>query len=144
MAYRRLLLMIAAFAMVAATAHAQTDAGPLKLMLACESGLPAVAFRLTIQNVSTTPTAAVIGFVLGNDRLYLLEPLKFALTRSGVGDTSFDYHDPNTPPRIGGRLDNWLVALPAGASYSVRPNSRKAPRTLLKARRRAGQPSDAR
>ena len=120
--FRGVVVPIAAFAMfvavcTAATAQVQTGTVPLQLTLACTQASE-LTFRLTLQNVSTAPTAAVIGFFFGSPRKYLPGRLRFTVSRAGVADTSFDYFDP-TVVRIGGRIDPWLVTLPSGASYSI-------------------------
>jgi hypothetical protein len=98
--------------------RAQPAADPLRLALACERASE-VTFRFTLQNVSTAPTAAVIGTILANDKKYLPERLGLTVRRSGVPDTYLEYVDTSMLGVIGGRLDPWLIALPAGASYSV-------------------------
>ena len=114
----RVLTTIAVFATLGLTSAAQTTAiDPLRLTLECEQA-SRLTFRLTLQNVSTEPTAAVIGTVLANDKKYLPRSLAFTLKRTGVADTTFDYVDPSVSV-VGGRVDPWLVPLPAGASYSV-------------------------
>jgi hypothetical protein len=40
------------------------------------------------------------------------------MKRAGVADTNFDYFDPSVAA-VAGRLDPWLIPLPAGAAYSV-------------------------
>jgi len=99
-------------------ASGQTNPAPLRLVLACdEASIP--TFRLTIQNVSAAPTAAIIGTVIANDRWYVLQHVSFTLSRRGDPDVSFEYSDPSMPAAIAGRLDPWVIQLPAGASYSV-------------------------
>ena len=109
-------IILAAFlAAWTTTAHART--APLRLALACSrpAGSP---FRLTIQNIDNTPTAVVIGSVLGNDRKYLPRGLQFTLRRDGMADTEVDWFDPSVAG-VAGRIDPWLVPLPAGTSYSI-------------------------
>ena len=108
---------IAAFAAFGVGAQAQTEIDPLLLTLVCERASD-LTFRLTLQNVSKAPTAAVIGAVLGIPKKYLPGRLRFTLSRVGAADTSFDYFDP-TVILVGGRVDPWLVPLPTGASYSM-------------------------
>jgi len=108
---------VAVFAAFRVGTQAQAGPNPLQLTLACERASD-FTFRLTFQNVGAAPTAAIIGSVLGNDRKYLVGSLGFTLSRAGAADTNFDYFDP-TVVGVGGRVDQWLVPLPVGASYSV-------------------------
>jgi hypothetical protein len=70
-----------------------------------------------MQNVSATPTAVVIGTILANDKSYI-PTLELTVRRAGIPDVTLTYVDPITAG-VGGRLDPWLIALPADASYSV-------------------------
>jgi hypothetical protein len=96
---------------------AQTAAPP-KLVLECVRRSP-LALRLFLQNVGPEPTAVVIGGVLGNDRKYLFASLAFDLHRTGAPDVTVPYDGPDWPIRIGGRLDEWLVALPPDSEISL-------------------------
>jgi len=113
----RLFVVVALSLTVARGVHAQSGSDPLQLTLECERA-PELTFRLTVRNIGSAPTAAVVGSILGNDRQYLLGSLAFVLSRDGSADTYFDYVDP-TVAAVGGRVDPWLVTLPAAASYSV-------------------------
>ena len=109
-----LTVLLAVFATTVA-AQVPAQAGPLRLVLEC-SQASELTFRFTVQNVSAAPTAAVIGTILGNDQKYLPDHLEMTVRRAGVSDTNLKY---SVGGVVGGRLDPWLVALPAGASYSV-------------------------
>jgi hypothetical protein len=109
---------------------------PLRLTLACAEGAatgdprpatgdvrpatsePRLTFRLTIDNASSTPTAVIVGAILGNDKTYLLQRVELTVRRTGAPDERLTYVDPSVAG-IAGRVDPWLVALPAGASYSI-------------------------
>src|ERR1700722_1281696 len=110
------LALFVAFATVGLKARAQIPTDQLLLTLACE-GPSDLTFRLILQNTSAVPTAAVIGTILANDKRYLLGRVAFTVTRAGVADTAFDVFDPSVST-IAGRVDPWLIPLPAGASYS--------------------------
>jgi hypothetical protein len=109
------IILAALLAAFTTTAHAQTEAP--RLVLACSRSATST-FRLTMQNVGNTPTAVVIGSILGNDKKYVPEGLQFTLRRDGTADTDVDWFDPSVAG-VGGRIDPWLVPLPAGASYSI-------------------------
>jgi len=110
-------ISLALYAGLAVPAAAQTGADPLRLALECTQASE-LTFRFTMQNVSTVPTAAVIGVILGNDRKYLPGNLELTVRRAGMADTNLSYVDLSVAV-VGGRLDRWLIALPADASYSV-------------------------
>jgi len=103
--------------MLGVAARGQSAAGLLQLMLEC-SQTTEVTFRLTLQNVSPSPTAVVIGTVLANDRKYLLQHVVLKVKREGAADTRLEYFDPSVPG-IAGRMDPWLVTLPPDSSYSI-------------------------
>ena len=90
---------------------------PLRLVLAC-SQASELTVRFTIQNVSATPTAAVIGTILANDKNYLPAHPKLTVRRAGVPDVNLTYVD-TTVPGVFGRLDPWLITLSPDASYSI-------------------------
>jgi hypothetical protein len=114
--YRLRIVGTVLLAAVAIRAGAQTNSDPLRLVLACEEA-STPTFRLTIQNVSAGPTAAIIGTVI--NRWYILDHVSFALSRRGVPDISFDYSDPSMPPAIAANLGPWVIQLPPATSYSV-------------------------
>jgi len=111
------LFALAAIVMTGGHAAGAAAAEPLRLELRCVDA-PALRFRMTIRNVGGEPTAVVIGSILGNDRTYVVGPLRFMLQRPGAGDDSVEFSDPPIAG-VAGRLDPWLIPLPAGASYAV-------------------------
>src|SRR4029077_13108081 len=117
MARRQCSLVIVTALLVARASTAQhAQAIPLRLVLAC-SQASELMFRFTMQNVSATPTAAVIGTILANDKNYI-PTLELTVRRAGTPDVTLTYVD-RTAVGVGGRLDPWLIALPVDASYSV-------------------------
>lgn len=111
------IAMVVGIAASATLARPEQTPAPLQLSLSCVRS-PELAFRLTVQNVSTGPATAVIGHILANDKKYLLAPATLIVRRPGESDATLTYAD-MTVPAISGRLDPWLVMLPAHASYSV-------------------------
>ena len=97
--------------------EAQADASPLRLILTCEK-LPLPSLRLTLENVSDASTAAVIGAIIGNYRIYSPDGLLLTIRRPGDSDTSVGLTD-RSVGAIGGRVDQWLLALPAGSAFSM-------------------------
>ncbi len=108
---------IVVVAMYGVATSGQSAAGPLRLLLEC-SQTSEITFRFTLQNVSPSPTAVVIGIVLGNDRKYLLQHVRLRVRREGAADKLLEYFDPSVPA-IAGRVDPWLLTLPPGSSYSM-------------------------
>ncbi len=102
-----------ALSLYGSTVEAQTNS--LRRVIACS---PDVTFRLTIQNVGTTPTAVVIGLILGNDKTYLPGEIRFTLRRPGAADMNFYYFDASVPG-VAGRIDPWLIPCPRQPSYSI-------------------------
>jgi hypothetical protein len=109
--------LILAVLLLAANTVMGAQTGPLRLVLGC-SQKGEMMFTFTIQNVSAAPTVAVIGTILGFDEKYLPALLELTVRRAGVPDTTLTYVDTSVPV-IGGRVDPWLIFLPADASYSV-------------------------
>jgi|ERR1051326_5645519 hypothetical protein len=108
----RMFLVVA----LLSTAVPAQEPSPPTVTLVCQQN--ATEFRVTLQNISAGPTAAVIGSILANDKKYL--PGKFALTvhRPDRADADYEYVDP-TIPGVAGRVDPWLVMLPPKASYAI-------------------------
>ena len=113
MRMRAFFAVLVVFTAFPSAALAQSDS--VRLTLACDRATEPT-FRFTFQNVGSAPTAIVIGSVLGNDRRYALGPLRFVLTHDSSPVTTFDYFD---VVAVGGRLDQWLIPLPVGATYTV-------------------------
>jgi hypothetical protein len=98
-------------------------AAPLRLTLDCTQDTTPT-FRLTIANVSATPTAVIVGAILGNGKTYLLERASLTIKRNGAADERLHYVDLSVGV-IAGRVDAWLIPLPPGASYSITVPARR-------------------
>ena len=131
---RRTVVQAALAGLVVAlsTWSARAQSAPLpRLVLQCAQRTP-LTLRLEIHNDGSEPTAIVIGDILANDRKYLLGSLAFVLHRDGAADATVEYVDPNFNGIVGGRVDEWLVALPPGSAYSlVLPMSDSVRRNFL-------------
>jgi hypothetical protein len=101
------LLVLCAVAVL----HAQDASVPLRLTLVCDRA-PALAFRFTVQNVSATPGAAIIGDIIGNQEYQASVTLTGR--RPGVPDTMLNV--PNGP--VAGSVGPWLITLAPGTSFS--------------------------
>ena len=93
---------------------APSPAAP-SLVLSC--GEQSSEVTLTIRNADQTDTAVLIGIALANGRWYQPRELLMDLRRTGspeVEELSY-----NGATNIAGRIDHWVIALPAGATYAL-------------------------
>jgi len=104
-------LLVAAALLQITGAHAQPQ--PITLTAACSDA----GMTLTIRNAGPDDTAVMIGTVLANGRKYLIGELKLSATFPDGHVSGYTYSPPDYPAAIGGRLDPWMLTLPAGASY---------------------------
>jgi hypothetical protein len=89
---------------------------PVRLTLDC---VDPATIRFEITNVGSTDTALPLGVGLANGRKYLINELNLRMKPSNGNGTDYHYWPRNYPVAIGGRLDRWFEALPAGASYRM-------------------------
>jgi hypothetical protein len=87
----------------------------LALVLSC--GTQPGEVRLEIHNPEQTDTAVLLGVALANGQWYLPRELIVQLRRSG--STNVEELLYNSPSNIAGRMDHWVVALPAQATFSL-------------------------
>ena len=97
-------------------AHAQTT--PLSLWLACEDRGRITA---TIRNVGKDDTAVIFGVALGNGRRSLVDNMTLQITapEGKGGGEQYQYYPPHYPGGVAGRVDDWIVPLPAGVWYTL-------------------------
>ena len=110
------IIVATVYLAVVTPVYAQTPPGALRLILHCGYS-PELTLRFTLENVGDVSTAAVFGVVLGNDRTYSPNDLALTVRRGGVEQT-YKLAD-RSIGIVAGRLDPWVVALPARAAYSV-------------------------
>jgi hypothetical protein len=85
------------------------------LRLSCGKTLSELA--LSIQNPDSTDTAVLLGITLSSGRWYLPRELVVEVQRSGrPGVEELIYAG---PAGIAGRIDYWIVPLPAGATFTL-------------------------
>jgi hypothetical protein len=103
-------------------ASARTDHQPqlvapaILVELRCEASAPDTsALAVTLQNPGTADSAVVLGITLANGRVYLPTGIRVRVRRPA----DMREHEPlyNNPTR-GGRVDSWVVPLPAGSSFT--------------------------
>jgi hypothetical protein len=88
----------------------------LSLVLRC--GEQPGEVTLTIRNADQTDTAVLLGIALGNGRWYLPQALVVELKRNGSNEVEELLYQ--GPAAIAGRIDHWIVPLPAAAAFSLR------------------------
>ena len=102
------------FALTLVQGSAPPPAAP-SLVLSC--GEQSSEVTLTIRNADQTDTAVLIGMALANGRWYQPRELVMELRRNGSPDVEELLY--NGATNIAGRIDHWVVALPAGATYAL-------------------------
>ena len=102
--------LLLALALSQNPAPKQTD---LTLSVGCSQRANEVV--LSIRNPGTTDTAVLLGYALGNGQRYLPRELIVEIKRDGNADFEQLLYN-GTPSGIVGRIDHWVVTLPAGAS----------------------------
>jgi hypothetical protein len=70
---------------------------------------------LTIHNLTDTDTAVLLGYALANGRRYLPRELTVEIKRNR--NSEFEPLVYNGPSNVAGRMDHWIVTLPANASF---------------------------
>jgi hypothetical protein len=73
----------------------------------------------TIHNQGNADTAVIFGVVLGNGAKYMVGHLSLSIRTAGQPEYFRMYRPSHYPVHIGGRLDDWIVPLPAGASFGL-------------------------
>jgi len=92
------------------------ESQPVTLTLECVDSAT-ILFEIT--NVGTTDTALPLGFALANGQKYVINQLYLRMKPSNGNGTDYHYSPRHYPVAIGGRVDPWFEALPAGASYRM-------------------------
>jgi len=92
------------------------ESPPVTLTLEC---IDSTTIRFEITNAGSTDTALPLGQGLANGRKYLISGLNLRMKPSNGNGTDYNYWPRHYPVAIGGRLDQWFEALPAGATYRM-------------------------
>jgi hypothetical protein len=98
------------------TAMQPSESQPVRLTLEC---LDSTSIRFEITNVGSTDTALPLAFALANGQKYVINQLYLRMKPSNGNGTDYNYSPRHYPVAIGGRVDQWFEALPAGASYRM-------------------------
>ena len=85
--------------------------------LGCQNSNDEISLRITLRNRDTADTAVVLGIILANGAKYLADSLALDV-RTGSDVTRYRYGDPSVPV-IAGRVDAWVVSLPAASEYTI-------------------------
>ena len=90
----------------------------LRIAISAASRVPSTnsEFLISIQNISNRDFVANLGFMLANGKVMFPEAVRLSLT-DPAGDTRELHFFDRRYPAIAGRLDDFIVALRAGAAY---------------------------
>ena len=89
------------------------------IALDCNRSDARVELRMSVRNDSAKDSAVVMGNSLGNGRRYLADSFALEVKRGGSAAIEvYSYFDP-TVGVIAGRLDPWVIQLPALSSFSL-------------------------
>jgi hypothetical protein len=78
-----------------------------------------LTIEVSIRNTGKADTAVVVGAVLGNGAKYMIGEMTLSARRDGAPELQFRHVPRHYPSAIGGRVDDWIVPLPVGASYGL-------------------------
>jgi hypothetical protein len=92
------------------------ESQPVRLTLEC---VDSTTIRFEVTNVGSKDTALSLGFALANGQKYVINQLYLRMKPSNGNGTDYHYSPRHYPVVIGGRVDPWFEALPAGASYRM-------------------------
>ena len=92
------------------------ESPPVTLTLEC---VDSTTIRFEITNAGTTDTSLPLGYALANGQKYVINQLYLRMKPSNGNGTDYHYSPRHYPVAIGGRVDPWFEALPAGASYRM-------------------------
>ena len=98
--------------------------GGLQLGVAASvDGRPAniVSFEVSFRNTGANDFVLNLGHMLGNGKVMLPDAVRLVLTRPSGTTCELHYFD-RRYPRVAGRVDDFVVALPAEAEYTLRLN----------------------
>ena len=98
----------------------QASSSAVQVELGCQQRSGETNLRITLRNRDSVDTAVVLGSILANGAKYLADNLALDV-RTGSDLTRYRYGDPSVPV-VAGRLDPWVVYLPAASEFTlVRP-----------------------
>jgi hypothetical protein len=87
----------------------------VELDLQCRASANAVELRITLRNAGPTDTAIVLGTSIGNGQKYVADSLVLDVKRGRDGPVEKFRPDVGN---IAGRVDPWIVPLPAASDFS--------------------------
>jgi hypothetical protein len=89
-----------------------------ELKIQCQMSAGSPILRISLLNESTSDTAIVIGMSIGNGRWYVADSVVVEVKRAHDGPVEI-FRPGGGPPAIAGRVDPWIVPLPAGSEFSL-------------------------
>lgn len=90
----------------------------VELGLQCIASANVPELRISLRNTGIGDANVVFGITLGNGRAYHAAALILEVKRRD-GDTVERFQIADSTPRVAGRLDPWIVPLPAGSEFSI-------------------------
>jgi hypothetical protein len=99
-----------------------TDGLRLGLAASVDDAADRAAFDVSFRNAGTKDFVLNLGTMLANGRVMWPDAVRVNLTRPSGETCERRYHDRRFP-MIAGRMDDFIVALPAGAVYTLRLTS---------------------
>lgn len=78
-----------------------------------------VAFEVSFNNAGTSDFVLNLGHMLANGKVMFSNAVRVVLTRPSGATCELEYFD-RRYPGVAGRIDDFVVALPAGAVYTLR------------------------
>jgi hypothetical protein len=76
-------------------------------------------FEISIRNIGTNDTSLVLGYMLANGKVMLPKNIGLILTDSSGKTRKLTFSD-RRYPAVSGRIDDYVVPLRAGSTYSLR------------------------
>ena len=111
------VVVIGVASLGAASALGQSQNDTLGFGFSCEVTSGQIELTITLRNLGAVDKSAYFGVIVGNGKKYLTNELALDV-KDAHGTTRYRYFDPSVPA-IAGRLDPWVITLPANSSFSI-------------------------
>lgn len=111
-------LAVLAFLLCAGAIPGTEEMPQVELGLQCIASANVPELRISLKNTGTGDANVVLGITLGNGRTYHAAAL-FLEAKRRDGDAVESFQIADSMPRVAGRLDPWIVPLPAGSEFSI-------------------------
>lgn len=98
---------------------AQTEEAVVQLEIQCTAQESVIDLIITVRNSGTKDTAIVLGEARGNGQVYLPSALYAVVNMTGDAKEHNLFYFNRAHAFVAGRVDPWIVPLPATSSFSV-------------------------